>query len=1051
MNAMVRALQVSASLGMLVLPALAAGLRPPLRADVTLPPGFSSEVIATGLSGATAMAVAPDGRIFICEQEGDLRVVKDGALLPRPFARLEVDSHWERGLIGVAVDPRFRENGLVYVCYVARRPFVHHRISRFTARGDAALEGSEVVLLEGDDQARLGGEVPGGHQGGALHFGADGKLYAAIGDQTAGAPAQALDSLLGKVLRLDADGSIPAGNPFHASARGKYRAIWALGCRNPFTFAIQPGSGRMFLNDVGGAREEVNEGRAGANFGWPAVEHGEERPGFTGPIHSYPVSSITGGDFLGPPPFRVLAVVPPAGSPCAAGAALEAVKDLAARNGFAVGEAAGGEAVTAEALRAAAAVVLLDPSAAALGPASRRAIEERVAGGGGLVIIHGALGAAADWPWLADAAGGVRAGGCSGSREETCRAVDRDHLSTAGLPEAWTWEDGWLEAAGGLAAGVRVLVSSGGGPVSWCREAGAGVVWVTALGHGREAWSRRILREHVLGGILYAARTVPSPVARSFPREYHGKYFFLDFAKGWIRVLDPDRPAKAVEFASGLPRPVDLRFAPDGSLLVLNRDMWVKDGAFRRGTGSLIRIRREGAAGAAPIPHARAAPREAAPPPVPFPAILPPSGRYSGPVHVRLRGAGDGEVRYEVGGALPGPASRPYERPFRLDASATVTARSFRDGRPSGPVATAVYEITGTRPHGLPFRDPPMGIEALLEEGRMPPLLSATGVFASLQGLEPAPGFIPYDVNAPLWSDGAEKRRWIALPGGETIGFSPRGEWSFPRGTVLVKHFEMALREAVRPPGQDRGRAPGQDRGRAIETRILVVTGPSSGHGVTYRWRSDGSDADLLEDGAEEEITVRTAGGPLVHTWRYPSREDCRTCHTRAAGFVLGPKTRQIHREFTYPSSGATDNQIRTWSYLGMLSEPVSDEDLPGLDRLSAIGDSSAPLEARVRSYLDANCANCHRPGMDIPAAFDARFDTSLAEAAIIGHPTVSDSLGIARPRVVAPGDAERSLLWRRMVLPERFKMPPLARNRVDDEAAAAVKEWIERLGRAGK
>src|SRR5262249_24078358 len=160
-----------------------------------LPDGFSWQTVVSGITGATAMAVAPDGRVFVCEQTGALRVVKDGALLPRPFVTLPVDSFWERGLIGVALDPDFTRNHHVYLCYVAARPSPHHRISRFTARGDVAVPGSEVVLLEGDDQRRLGGFQPGGHQGGALHFGADGKLYAGIGDQTAGTPAQRLDTL----------------------------------------------------------------------------------------------------------------------------------------------------------------------------------------------------------------------------------------------------------------------------------------------------------------------------------------------------------------------------------------------------------------------------------------------------------------------------------------------------------------------------------------------------------------------------------------------------------------------------------------------------------------------------------------------------------------------------------------------------------------------------------------------------------------------------------------------------------------------------------------
>src|SRR5262245_25450074 len=152
-----------------------------------LPDGFAEKIVATGLTGATALAVAPDGRVFVCEQTGALRVVKDDALLPEPFVTVKVDSSWERGLIGVTLDPDFPTKPYVYLCYVAPEPYPHHRVSRFTARGDAAVAGSELVLLEGDDQTRLGGHHPDGHQGGGLHFGKDGKLYVGIGEQTAGA------------------------------------------------------------------------------------------------------------------------------------------------------------------------------------------------------------------------------------------------------------------------------------------------------------------------------------------------------------------------------------------------------------------------------------------------------------------------------------------------------------------------------------------------------------------------------------------------------------------------------------------------------------------------------------------------------------------------------------------------------------------------------------------------------------------------------------------------------------------------------------------------
>jgi putative heme-binding domain-containing protein len=269
-----------------------------LQGPPSLPPGFEWQTIATGLTGTVALAAAPDGRVFVCEQTGTLRVIKDDHLLPEPCLTLPVDSQWERGLIGVTIDPQFDVNHHIYVVYVAREPYPHHRVSRFTLVGDVAAADSERILLEGDDQSKLGGQVPAGHQGGAVHFGADGKLYVALGEQTAEKPAQALDSLLGKILRIESDGTIPSDNPFVAETSGKYRAIWARGCRNPFTFAVDPRSGLMLINDVGGKFEEINVGRAGANYGWPTVDHGPTTDArFQGPLYWYPQASIAGGAF----------------------------------------------------------------------------------------------------------------------------------------------------------------------------------------------------------------------------------------------------------------------------------------------------------------------------------------------------------------------------------------------------------------------------------------------------------------------------------------------------------------------------------------------------------------------------------------------------------------------------------------------------------------------------------------------------------------------------------------------------------------------------------
>ena len=269
-----------------------------VRGAIQLPEGFEITTVATGLSGATAMDVADDGRVFICEQQGTLRVVKGDTLLEQPFVTVPVELNWERGLIGVTLAPDFPADPYVYVVYVAKEPYTHHRVSRFRANGDVAVPNSEQILLKGDDQSKFGGHVPAGHQGGGIHFGADGSLYVGLGEQTAKTPSQRFDALQGKILRLNPNGSIPEDNPFLDMTKGKYQSIWAIGCRNPFTFAVRKVTGEMLINDVGGKFEEINRGVAGANYGWPDVDHGPtDRRDITGPIHIYPEASISGGDF----------------------------------------------------------------------------------------------------------------------------------------------------------------------------------------------------------------------------------------------------------------------------------------------------------------------------------------------------------------------------------------------------------------------------------------------------------------------------------------------------------------------------------------------------------------------------------------------------------------------------------------------------------------------------------------------------------------------------------------------------------------------------------
>jgi glucose/arabinose dehydrogenase len=249
---------------------------------VTQSSGFTRAAAFTGNLGGvgTAMAFAPDGRLFICEQSGNLRVVKNGSLLTTPFLSLAVNDDGERGLLGVAFDPGFATNNFIYVYYTVGSAPIHNRISRFTANGDVVAAGSEFPLVDLPDLGATN------HNGGAIHFGPDGKLYVAVGENADPFMAPSNTSLLGKILRYNSDGTIPADNP--SLGTGSFKAIWAKGVRNPFTFTFQPGTGRMFINDVGEATwEEINEGIAGANYGWPTAEGNSTNPSFTNPLFTY--------------------------------------------------------------------------------------------------------------------------------------------------------------------------------------------------------------------------------------------------------------------------------------------------------------------------------------------------------------------------------------------------------------------------------------------------------------------------------------------------------------------------------------------------------------------------------------------------------------------------------------------------------------------------------------------------------------------------------------------------------------------------------------------
>lgn len=322
----------------------------------------------------------------------------------------------------------------------------------------------------------------------------------------------------------------------------------------------------------------------------------------------------------------------------------------------------------------------------------------------------------------------------------------------------------------------------------------------------------------------------------------------------------------------------------------------------------------------------------------------------------------------------------------------------------------------------------------------IPTDLAATGAFVTdldgtLTSLTPAASLIPYEVNSPLWSDAAHKARWVAIPDGTTVDFTTTGHWTFPEGTVFVKHFELTINEQT-------------NARRRLETRLLVRSPGDGVYGVTYKWNTTGTQATLVTDaGVSETYTITEADGLTTRqqTWNYPSRNDCLSCHNANAGHVLGVNTRQLNGDCTYPGTAITDNQLHTWASIGLFDAPPETEAIATLPSLVHVADSSATLERRVRSWLDANCSQCHRPG-GVHAHFDARYDTPLRQQGLVeGEAMIA--LGLNDARIIARGDPVRSVMHLRdSSLDSAIKMPPLAKNLVDQQAMSVMSAWIASL-----
>jgi len=296
-----------------------------------------------------------------------------------------------------------------------------------------------------------------------------------------------------------------------------------------------------------------------------------------------------------------------------------------------------------------------------------------------------------------------------------------------------------------------------------------------------------------------------------------------------------------------------------------------------------------------------------------------------------------------------------------------------------------------------------------------PATLSQTGCFVATEPTIPASGLIPYDLNSALWSDGAEKRRWMALAEGTTVNIDADGDFLFPAGTILVKEFAYD--------------------GVPHETRLLVHHLDGIWVGYSYEWRADGSDADLLPAGKVKVL-------PSGHTWTYPSRAECVRCHTDIANSSLGPELAQLNRQYIYPSSGVQANQLETLAHIGMFDAALPDS-VGNLPKLPQIDDESQSVDLRARAYLHANCSMCHQPGGTGQGPEDFRYYVAGVDMGALNELPTQNDFGIVDARLLSPGHPEKSIISYRMHSLELGRMPPLGTAVVDQQGTDLIDRWI--------
>ncbi len=998
------------------------------------------------------MHIAPypgTDRLICVAKEGRIHTFQDdpGATTTELFLdhASQTFTSSDSGMTWLVFHPEFGEagspnRGYVYITYKWEPPSggngaeAYWRLSRFTVP-DGTMQAdpaSELVMIQQYDRQQW-------HDSGCMVFGPDGYLYVAIGDEGGSNDgfdvAQKLDDrLFSGILRIDVNNgagshairrqptqaakpagwpdsftahySIPDDNPFVDPAGGRLEEFFALGLRQPYRFSYDAESGRFWVGESGqDTEEELVILEAGANYGWPfregvvagpkaepAVVHGT----LTEPVWRVNHSDGPDGCVVGGFVYR--------GSehPALVGRYLT-VDNMSGRiRAFDFdGSTASGE------------ILASMPSGSVYSGTST--IGWNHAGEPIFVKINN-VGNPANFYQLTIAAPPV-------AEPLWFRFEDEDAANPSGYvsdnPDQTTGDVlsggnalfAYVDGAGGV--NVRFDQPNGLTPTGEVgNAAGIRVGFGDGDGYPGDRDGDLVLSETygVLDDFTFELSFKPEP--GSLAGGYRC-YFGLDGGTGEVddggEYGPPIQPFRLMRWgrddANATTIPLE-----DGDLFLNVRTLDPATGAW---TSLPVKVLDHEAFVEGEWYHL---------------AIV--GDAAAGTLKVWRRSGGSYELLGEASGYVG-----------NLQAGAWTIGRGFYNGSPADWVGDVRFDEVRMAPEAL---DPAEFLYAgqvwdpAVVATEPPGWLSETGAFSDLAALTPAAGVFPYTVNAPLWSDAAAKGRWIALPNDgvhdtpeEKIRFHPDGPWEFPAGTVLIKHFELGV-DDTDPAAV-----------RRLETRFIVMPETGEPYGLTYRWLPDGSDAELLPaEGLSESISIAEAGGGTrEQVWDYPGRADCMVCHNSNADHVLGVQTHQLNGELFYPRTGRTGHQLESLAALGWFDEGYRPEHLPWFLKSHGLDDVAADPGLRVRSYLDSNCAQCHRPG-GVRAFFDARFTTPLAQQALVGGALEANYNG-PDDRVIAPGSLPESILHTRMGALDGLSMPPLAKHLVDPTGLAVLEQWI--------